>query len=61
MRVCDIDDSVKPGDWGFASGKIKMQNPKVWNPDGVGMGVFNVFLRHVLCCVPLLIGFCLVW
>jgi hypothetical protein len=43
------------------NGKIKVQNPKLQNIEVVGMGVFNDFLRHVLCCVPLLIGFYLVW
>ena len=41
--------------------KIKVQNVKLQNPGVVGMGVFGVFIRHVRCCVPLLIGFYLVW
>jgi hypothetical protein len=45
----------------FENAKIKVQNPKLQNPEVVGMGVFSVFLCHVPCCVPLLIGFYLVW
>jgi hypothetical protein len=47
---------------GYKQGQPRVQaNAELGNIEVVGMGVFNVFLRHVLCCVPLLIGFYLVW
>ena len=65
-RAGDATIKEQPrGDGMQANGK--MRNPEVVGSATGGsalryeMGVFNVFLRHVLCCAPLLIGFYLVW
>jgi len=61
-RIQETEDRRRiPKEWGCKQVKPRgggMQgNAELGNADAVGMGVFNVFLCHVLRCVPLLIGF----